>query len=71
MSNNMNEYIGVYFELPDNENKLTVDVDKILNFFDYQKYQWEVTTSETHPILNNEVENGDLFMVLKLLVVWN
>lgn len=56
----MNQHIGVCFELPE-ENDSYIDVDQILSFFDYRTYQWKVTSSETHPVLNGQIENGDLF----------
>lgn len=56
----MNQSIGVYFELSEESNSY-IDVDQILSFFDYQKFQWKVTCSETHPLLNGQIENGDLF----------
>jgi hypothetical protein len=55
-----NTYIGVYFELPNDDNSL-IKVEDILNFFDYQKFQWEVTTSGCHPIKDGQIRNGDIF----------
>jgi len=38
-----------------------INVDSLLNFLDYRKFKWEVTISETHPLMNNQIKNGDLF----------
>lgn len=56
----MDDFIGVYFELPEQSN-FYIKVDDLLNFSDLKNFQWEVTTSDTCPIVNGKIENGDLF----------
>jgi hypothetical protein len=61
-----NTYIGVYFELP-KEGNLWIKVEDILNFFDYQKLQWEVTESASHPIKDGQIQNGDIFETVDVI----
>lgn len=63
---NINELIGVYFELP-KDSKSHINIDEILSFIDYQHNYWKITNSKTYLMRNNKLQNDNLFEGLDII----